>query len=88
MYFYLKDLLESLDYLIHKGRKVNPGAFTFIVKYLALAVLSMLASVLSFITDWDLTIRIILYVLSLVIFVVIVRKLLWKLRHPDEKRLH
>jgi hypothetical protein len=85
MSFYLKDLQESLDYLFNKGREINPGGFTFIMKYLLLAVFSMLSSVLSVVTDWGVAPRIGLILLSLGINALIVRRLLWRLRHPSIK---
>lgn len=89
MYKYLKDLQYALRFLFKKGPEINPGAFTFIIKYLGLAILSLIASVLGFVMDWSLLSIILLQGLAISINIIIVRNLLRKLRHPEQnQRLH
>ena len=86
MFIYLKDLRQALRFLFKKGPEINPGAFTFIMKYLALAVISMLASILSFAFEWNLLIIIVLQLAAISINIIIARKLLYKLRHPEQNQ--
>lgn len=79
---YLKDFWESAGFLFQHGREYNPGALALISRYVALGLLSMTLSALSLFTEWNLAVRIGLYVFSLVITAYIAEKLFVKLRYP------
>ena len=86
MFKYLRDLWEPLSFLFRKGPEINPGAFTFIMKYTGLATLSLIVSVLGFIFDWELSTIIVLQAVSIVINIFIGHHLLKILRRPEQNK--